>query len=136
MIIVLRIVLLLFYVVNVHGLSKDVTTLGKKDYVFSEYCTQWRSKVLAAFPDMQQIQLPADYAFAEGSINKKDLVQYRCDAYQAPKLSYLRILRFEGSGFNVFNCVALPELAYDLPILGIDIVSLPGISTLSYLFVS
>lgn len=116
----LKVTLLVSLVGNLHGLSKD--------QVFGDYCNQWRSKVLKTFTtsDLQKVPLPADYAAAQGSINKKDAVQYDCDAYQSSQLSYLRILRFEGAGFNVFNCVALPKLIYDLPILGIDIVSLPG----------
>eukprot|EP01031_Cornospumella_fuschlensis_P048465 gene48465-59353_t len=105
--------------------AKDLSSIGKKDLLFDEYCAKWRNMVLSTFPG-PKLDLPLDYALAEGSINKKDSVKYSCDAFRPSRLSYLRVLRFEGAGFNVFNSIALPKLEYDMPILGIDIVSLPG----------
>ncbi len=75
---------------------------------------------------MRSIEMPEDYADAYGAINRKDPVSFKCEAYAGQKLAYIRSLRFEGAGFNVFNFVALPSVCYDLAILGIDLVSLPG----------
>jgi hypothetical protein len=42
-------------------------------------------------------------------------------------LKYLRKVELSGGGFNVFNFVIFPDLdVVDLPIFGLDIISLPG----------
>lgn len=38
----------------------------------------------------------------------------------------LRQLSFTGGGYDVLNVIALPRMNTSLPILGIDVVSLPG----------
>ena len=45
-------------------------------------------------------------------------------------ISVFRLVTFKGAGFNVFNLLALPRVSEDnpqpIPILGIDLVMLPG----------
>ena len=42
-------------------------------------------------------------------------------------MKYIRKVELKGGGFNVFNFVIFPDLdVVDLPIFGVDIISLPG----------
>jgi Ferredoxin-dependent bilin reductase len=59
-----------------------------------------------------------------GTIGKND-VTYRASAFRSKSLRYLRVVSFVGEGYDVFNLLAVPKSGVDLPILGIDIVSLP-----------
>lgn len=56
----------------------------------------------------------------------QSLIDFSCEPFNTSKLRYVRCVSFCGEGYDVFNFVALPWSYYDLPILGIDIVSLPG----------
>lgn len=70
--------------------------------------------------------LPSDLCQAEGTIGRDQIVHFSADAFTSSRLQYLRRVYFSGSGYDVFNIVAIPKANIDLPILGIDIVILPG----------
>ena len=80
--------------------------------------------------NLQPVQLPDEFSSAKGCISKGNEVTFDVTAFQSKKLSYIRRVSFKGEGYNVFNFIAFPRANYDLPILGIDVVSLPG-STLA-----
>ena len=54
-------------------------------------------------------------------------LQFSATAYNSSTLKYLRKVELSGGGFDVFNFVIFPDLdIVDLPIFGVDIISLPG----------
>ena len=76
--------------------------------------------------DHQLVPLAMDPSFTAciGNVGKVQ-VQFRAAAFTSPQLRYMRMVSFTGSGYDVFNLVAIPRSGTSLPILGIDIVSLP-----------
>ena len=62
-------------------------------------------------------------------------LQFSAAAYNSSTLKYLRKVELNGGGFNVFNFVIFPDLdVVDLPIFGVDIISLPGICIVNLYF--
>lgn len=92
---------------------------------WTSYIPQWEAMIASTFSPFTKISIPAEFASREGVLNK-GLVKIQLRSYQCQKLSCLRTICFEGAGFHVFNLIAVPEIQYDLPIFGVDIVSLPG----------
>ena len=82
-----------------------------------------------AILDQVEVLKPLDidsvYNKKSGKLGQS-LINFSCEPFTTSKLRYVRCVSFFGEGYDVFNFVALPWSYYDLPILGIDIVSLPG----------
>jgi len=74
---------------------------------------------------LKPILIDSIYRDNNGKLGKS-LINYSCKPFCTSKLRYIRSVSFYGEGYDIFNFVALPWSYYDLPILGIDIVSLPG----------
>jgi len=72
------------------------------------------------------IPLEMDPIFASnvGIIGKSNVV-FESKAWQSESLRYVRLISFVGEGYDVFNFLAIPRSGVALPILGIDVVSLP-----------
>jgi phycoerythrobilin:ferredoxin oxidoreductase len=72
------------------------------------------------------IPLEMDPIFASnvGTIGKSNVV-FESKAWQSKSLRYVRLISFVGEGYDVFNFLAIPRSGVALPILGIDVVSLP-----------
>lgn len=72
------------------------------------------------------IPLEMDPIFASnvGTIGKSN-VMFESKAWQSKSLRYVRLISFVGEGYDVFNFLAIPRSGVALPILGIDVVSLP-----------
>ena len=73
------------------------------------------------------IPIPLDIEFSSnfGSIGKSN-VTFVSKAWQSKSMRYIRLISFVGEGYDVFNFMALPRSNLDVPILGIDVVSLPS----------
>jgi len=77
--------------------------------------------------------IPSDYVNKAGKLGNKT-VDFQCNLLEGSYFSKVRLVTFKGSaGFNVFNLLVLPNLNINreiiqlpLPILGVDIVVLPG----------
>ena len=77
--------------------------------------------------------IPSDYVNKAGKLGNKT-VDFQCTLLEGSYFSKVRLVTFKGSaGFNVFNLLVLPNLNINreiiqlpLPILGVDIVVLPG----------
>lgn len=118
----------------------DLTTFKKKEkkpegaaehqFITKQY-QAWYDSILKSLQThlktpLEPIAIPEDYAQSEGTLGKDKIVQFQCKAFQSSQLAYVRYVSFIGDGYYVFNFVVIPKLQYDLPILGIDIVVLPG----------
>eukprot|EP01041_Mallomonas_annulata_P002350 gene2350-4563_t len=74
---------------------------------------------------VEKVDICPEFSRREGILGNKEIV-YRCNAYQSESLRYIRRISFSGAGYNVFNFVALPRSEFNIPIFGVDIVTLPG----------
>eukprot|EP01039_Chlorochromonas_danica_P001572 gene1571-1717_t len=92
---------------------------------WTSYIPQWEAMIASTFSPLAKISVPEEFANREGVLNK-GLVKIQLQSYQCQKLACLRTICFEGAGFQVFNLIAVPRIQYDLPIFGVDVVSLPG----------
>lgn len=87
--------------------------------------------------EMRKLELSGELTKKEAVMTigaRSSKVTYTCSAYSSTKLRYIRCVEFTSSDagkFDVFNFVVLPDTQYNLPILGIDLVSLPGGSLVS-----
>lgn len=72
------------------------------------------------------VPLEIDPIFASniGKIGKSN-VTFHSKAWHSKSLRYVRLISFVGEGYDVFNFLAIPRSEVALPILGIDVVSLP-----------
>ena len=88
----------------------------------------WYHKTISRL-GQEEVLIPIDidniYSNNNGKLGKS-IINYSCKPFNTTKLRYIRCVSFYGEGYDVYNFVALPWCYYDLPILGIDIVSLPG----------
>jgi Ferredoxin-dependent bilin reductase len=77
------------------------------------------------------IPIPLDCEFSSncGSIGKSN-VTFVSKAWQSKSMRYIRLVSFVGEGYDVFNFMAVPRSHLAIPILGIDIVSLPSECTM------
>ncbi len=84
------------------------------------------------------ITIQSDYALNRGKLGNSS-IEFQCNAFKSSKyIDYLRYVSFQSvelgtndtkiatNKFSVFNFVVLPNLDYNIPILGIDIITLPG----------
>ena len=94
---------------------------------FGKWIDETINNLNAADP-LTPIPLDKDFSDNIGSIGKK-LVYFRAAAYHSKYLRYLRTISFVGEGYDVLQIVAIPRQGYDIPILGLDIVTLPGKNT-------
>jgi hypothetical protein len=80
--------------------------------------------------EMKIVKHPQDYMFKIANISKNQ-IEFSCQSYTGKiNLRYTRIVQFKGGNYTVLNILALPYDSVSLPILGIDIVTLPGIYVL------
>ena len=82
-------------------------------------------EVLDTDGDLTQIPLNEEFSSNVGRIGKSN-VTFRAKAWESKSLRYARLISFVGEGYDVFNFMAIPRAGLDIPILGIDVVSLPS----------
>ena len=70
------------------------------------------------------IQLENSFSSNLGSLGKLN-VAFCSKAWESKSLRYIRLISFVGEGYDVFNFMAVPRAGSAIPILGIDVVSLP-----------
>jgi Ferredoxin-dependent bilin reductase len=71
------------------------------------------------------IELEDSFSSNVGSLGKMNMT-FRSMAWQSKSLRYIRLISFVGEGYDVFNFMAVPRAGTAVPILGIDVVSLPS----------
>lgn len=70
------------------------------------------------------IQLENSFSSNLGSLGSLN-VAFSSKAWESKSLRYIRLISFVGEGYDVFNFMAVPRAGSAIPILGIDVVSLP-----------
>jgi len=71
-------------------------------------------------------EITSEYTSKSAMIGKQS-VQYSCDAFTGTNVfQYLRVVKLVGGNYTILNIMGLPKYDKKSPILGIDIVSLPG----------
>lgn len=81
------------------------------------------------------VKLSEQFSSISSSIGKKTTVTCSCEAFIGrDHIRYLRIIQFLGANCSVLNILGLPYVSNNLPILGIDIVKLPGRTRSIYVF--
>ena len=104
----------------IRNLSKLYQTYDK---VHTE--TTILSKILEC-DNFHKISLPFEYSHIKSTIGSNS-VACSSEAYTGEEfIRYFRIINFQGGNYSVMNIMAVPYLNNSLPILGIDVVSLPG----------
>jgi phycoerythrobilin:ferredoxin oxidoreductase len=80
--------------------------------------------------DLAPYPIPAGFEKKEcitGKGKKEQLVVTTSYAFQSPKLRQIRAAHVEGGdALQVLNLVIFPQINYDLPFFGADLVTLPG----------
>ncbi|OLP19323.1 phycoerythrobilin:ferredoxin oxidoreductase [Leptolyngbya sp. 'hensonii'] len=80
--------------------------------------------------DLQPYPIPIGFESKSAIVGKgknQDEVLTTSYAYQAPKLRQIRAAHVQGGqALQVLNFVIFPQLNYDLPFFGADLVTLPG----------
>jgi phycoerythrobilin:ferredoxin oxidoreductase len=80
--------------------------------------------------DLAPYPIPAGFERKEcitGKGKKEQLVVTTSYAFQSPKLRQIRAAHVEGGdALQVLNLVIFPQINYDLPFFGADLVTLPG----------
>lgn len=80
--------------------------------------------------DLQPYPIPVGFESKEavtGKGKRQETVLTTSYAYQSPKLRQIRAAHVQGGGsLQVLNFVIFPQLNYDLPFFGADLVTLPG----------
>jgi phycoerythrobilin:ferredoxin oxidoreductase len=80
--------------------------------------------------DLQPYPIPEGFDLKEATVGKgkkQDEVVTTSYAFSSPKLRQIRAAHVQGgSSLQVLNFVIFPQLNYDLPFLGADLVTLPG----------
>ncbi len=67
--------------------------------------------------------LPEDLGYVEGRLEGEKLIIENC-CFQTPQFRKLHLeLAKAGSGLDILHCVMFPQLTYDLPMFGCDIVA-------------
>jgi Ferredoxin-dependent bilin reductase len=101
--------------------SERGTTVGSK----FESWYQRTMKTLSVHEDLIPIPLDSEFSSNLGTIGKSN-VTFVSRAWQSKSMRYIRLISFVGEGYDVFNFMAVPRSHLAVPILGIDIVSLPS----------
>ena len=90
----------------------------------------WAIPLLAERLDLAPYPIPAGFEKKEsitGKGKKEQLVVTTSYAFQSPKLRQIRAAHVEGGdALQVLNFVIFPQINYDLPFFGADLVTLPG----------
>ena len=89
----------------------------------------WAENVKSILKKNEQfddISIDTAYSYRTGLIFGKTPIIFKCDLMSSRNIRCLRTIQFSGGGYEVLNIIALPRIENELPILGIDIVSLPG----------
>lgn len=80
--------------------------------------------------DLQPYPIPAGFERKEATVGKgkkQEEVVTTSYAFQAPKIRQIRAAHVQGGqSLQVLNFVIFPQLNYDLPFFGADLVTLPG----------
>ena len=86
--------------------------------------------LLQSIDSYTKVDVPTEFSYAKKPFPTKNSsnVEYSCDFYRGSILTdYLRIVRFVGERYKILNVLVLPKVsAHPLPMLGIDLVVLPG----------
>ena len=72
------------------------------------------------------ISIDQNYSYRTGIMFGKTPIVFKSDLMSSKSIRCLRTIQFSGGSYEVLNILALPCVENNLPILGIDIVSLPG----------
>jgi phycoerythrobilin:ferredoxin oxidoreductase len=90
----------------------------------------WAIPLLAERLDLAPYPIPAGFEKKEsitGKGKKEQLVVTTSYAFQSSKLRQIRAAHVEGGdALQVLNFVIFPQINYDLPFFGADLVTLPG----------
>jgi phycoerythrobilin:ferredoxin oxidoreductase len=90
----------------------------------------WAIPLLAERLDLAPYPIPAGFEKKEcitGKGKKEQLVVTTSYAFKSPKLRQIRAAHVEGGdALQVLNFVIFPQINYDLPFFGADLVTLPG----------
>lgn len=71
-------------------------------------------------------ELSSEYSTKTALLGKQT-VEYSCDAFTGTNVfQYLRMVKLVGGNYTILNLMGLPRYDKKSPILGIDLVSLPG----------
>jgi len=117
MILIILLLLILIIIVNGYDISNSKS-------MFAVWYKKTKDR-LEKEEILKPVLIDSIYSNNNGKLGKS-LVNYSCKPFSTSKLRYIRSVSFYGEGYDIFNFVVLPWSYYDLPILGIDIVSLPG----------
>lgn len=101
--------------------SERGTSVGSK----FESWYQKTIKTLSMHEELIPIPLSSEFSSNLGSIGKSN-VTFASKAWQSKSMRYIRLISFVGEGYDVFNFMAVPRSHLAVPILGIDVVSLPS----------
>jgi hypothetical protein len=85
------------------------------------------TKRLTKCEELRPIPLDNEFCCAVGKLGKSR-INFRAEAFNSNNIRYARMVSFVGEGYDVLNFVAIPRSNVEIPILGIDIVCLPGLS--------
>jgi phycoerythrobilin:ferredoxin oxidoreductase len=90
----------------------------------------WAISTLKSHLDLQPYPIPEGFerksAIAGKGKNQQEIVTTSY-AFQAPKIRQIRAAHVQGgNSLQVLNFVIFPQLNYDLPFFGADLVTLPG----------
>ncbi|KAJ1420676.1 ferredoxin-dependent bilin reductase [Ochromonadaceae sp. CCMP2298] len=109
---------------------------AKDNSVDPKIFDRWHDTVLATLrtaDPLQPFEIEPEFRSASavlgGSAGVEDesrMLSLSVTAYRGQKIDYARLVRISGAGFNVFNFVALPNPAFDLPVFGVDVVVMAG----------
>jgi len=80
----------------------------------------------SAIDFIKPLYVSEDHRNVTGIINKDKLIRLETVAYGSTCNEYVRLVKISSDSYHVFNFLAVPNVSYDLPIFGADIVFLPG----------
>ena len=87
-------------------------------------------ELLGQSANLSQLDGSSGLVYRKGNFGNRT-VEFSCESYESSILSVTRLVSFKGAGVDVFNLLALPRVndnyIFPVPILGIDVVVLPGV---------
>ena len=117
-------------------ISKTVLTMSSKES-FDEHSRgtapgskfeKWYQNTILTLSNKETltpIPISPEFSSNMGLVGKSS-VTFNAKAWESDNLRYIRLVSFVGEGYDVFNFLAIPREGLDIPILGIDVVSLPS----------
>ena len=81
--------------------------------------------IFHALDTMHELRVDKGLRCVTGEL-KGQPVHFECESYESSTFHRVRSVSFSGAGYDVYNFVAIPRPAFDLPIFGLDVVRLPG----------